>query len=124
MRSRGSSCDCVDTVANYALQRIIAGDPTPWDARMRSAWVRFILSLRFRNPEAVMVIKQHMLDIWKAGVDYLRNNYPQLRRGTDPPTFDEYMARTDPEAPYKAALEFLQEIIDNQRMVAWWRQKQ
>jgi hypothetical protein len=85
---------------------------------------RFILSLRFRNPEAVMVIKQHMLDIWKAGVDYLRNNYPQLRRGTDPPTFDEYMARTDPEAPYKAALEFLQEIIDNQRMVAWWRQKQ
>jgi hypothetical protein len=28
----------VDTEANYALQKIIAGDPTPWDARMRSAW--------------------------------------------------------------------------------------
>jgi hypothetical protein len=73
----------VDTEANYALQRIIAGDPTPWDARIRSAWVRFILSLRFRNPEAVAVIKQQMLDIWKAGVDYLRNNYAQLRRASD-----------------------------------------
>jgi hypothetical protein len=106
----------VDTEANYALQKIIAGDPTPWDARMRSAWVRFILSLRFRNPEAVTVIKQQMLDVWKAGVDYLRNNYPRLRRATDPPTFDEYMARTEPDAPYKAALRFLQEIIDNQRV--------
>lgn len=106
----------VDKEANYALQKIIAGDPTPWDARMRSAWVRFILSLRFRNPEAVQVIKQQMLDIWKAGVDFLRNNYSRLRRATDPPTFDEYIARTDREGPHKAALRFLQEIIDNQRV--------
>jgi hypothetical protein len=106
----------VDTEANYALQRIIAGDPTPWDARTGSAWVRFILSLRFRNPEAVKVIKQQMLDVWTAGVDNLRNNYPQVRRAADPPTFDEYMARTKPEGPHKAALRFLQEIIDNRQV--------
>jgi hypothetical protein len=45
----------VDTDAKHALEKIVSGDNTPWDARMRSAWTRFILSLRFRNPEAVQM---------------------------------------------------------------------
>jgi hypothetical protein len=57
-----------------------------------------------------------MQDVWKAGIDNLRANYDKLRRQTDPPTFEEFMARTEPEAPYKAALMLLQEIIDNQRV--------
>jgi hypothetical protein len=106
----------VDTEANYALQKIVSGDDTPWDARMRSAWTRFILSLRFRNPEAVHVIKRQMEDVWKAGVDNLQANYDKLRRPSDPPTFEEFMALTEPEAPHKAALMLLQQIIDNQRV--------
>jgi hypothetical protein len=106
----------VDTEANYALDKIVSGDRAPWDARMRSAWTRFILSLRFRNPEAVHVIKRQMQDIWKAGVDNLKANYDTLRRATDPPTFEEFMARTQPEAPYRAALMLLQDIIDNRRV--------
>ena len=39
----------VDTEANYALQKLARNDA----ARMRSAWTRFLLSLRFRNTEAV-----------------------------------------------------------------------
>jgi Protein of unknown function (DUF4238) len=106
----------VDTEANYALDKIVSGDPTPWDSRMRSAWTRFILSLRFRNPKAVHVIKRQMQDVWKAGVDNLQDNYDKLHRLTDPETFEEFMARTEPEAPQKAALTLLQEIIDNQRV--------
>jgi hypothetical protein len=106
----------VDTEANYALQKIISGDQSPWDERMRSAWTRFILSLRFRNPESVYVIKRQMLAVWKAGVDNLQANYDELRRATDPPTFEEFMALTEPEAPQKAALNLLQQIIDNPRV--------
>jgi uncharacterized protein DUF4238 len=106
----------VDTEANYALEKIVSGSTTPWDAGMRSAWTRFILSPRFRNPEAVHVIKRQMQDVWKAGVDNLRANYDKLRRPTDPPTFEEFMARAEPEAPHKAALMLLQQIIDNQRV--------
>ena len=36
--------------------------------------------------------------------------------GNDPPTFEQFMARTEPEAPHKAALMLLQQIIDNQRV--------
>ncbi len=106
----------VDTEANYALQKIISGDPTPWDGKMRTAWTRFILSFRFRNPESVCIIKHHILDIWRAGVDNLQVNYDKLRRASDPSTFEEYKALAEPEAPHKAALILLQEIIDNPRV--------
>jgi hypothetical protein len=106
----------VDTEANYALHKVVSGDTTPWDSRMRSSWTRFILSLRFRNPEAVHVIKRQMQDVWKAGIDNLQTNYDKLRRATDPLTFDEFIALAEPEAPYKAALMLLQQIIDNQRV--------
>jgi len=107
----------VDTEANYALDKIVSGDTSPWDARMRSAWARFILSLRFRNPEAVRIIKRQMEDIWKAGVENFQANYDKRRRPTDPATFDEYMARTDVVArSQKAALRLLQEIIDSERV--------
>jgi hypothetical protein len=56
----------IDTEANYALDKIISGDSTPWSPEMRSAWTRFILSLWFRNPEAVHLLKQHMLALWNA----------------------------------------------------------
>jgi hypothetical protein len=106
----------VDTDANYALQKIVRGDQTPWDAKMRSAWTRFILSLRFRNPESVEVIKRQMVDVWSATLDGLRLTYDKRRHSTDPPTFEEFIAQTEPEAPYKAALNLLQEIIDNPRV--------
>jgi hypothetical protein len=106
----------VDTDANRALQKIACGDVAPWGEELRSAWTRFILSLRFRNPEAVQIIKRQMLDVWRAGIDQVRANYDKLRRADDPPTFSEFMVHTEPEAPHKAALMLLQEIIDNKRV--------
>jgi hypothetical protein len=106
----------VDTDAARALDKIISGDETPWDERVRSAWTRFILSLRFRNPGAVHENKQQMKDVWRAGVDNHQANYDKLRLPIDPPTFDEVMALTTPEAPHKAAFWLLQDIIDNERV--------
>jgi hypothetical protein len=105
-----------DTQASYALKKIVGGDLTPWDGKMRSAWTRFILSLRFRNPESVSIIKRQVLNVWNATVDNLRINYNKPRCETDPATFEEFMARTEPEAPHKAALILLRTIIDNPRV--------
>ena len=82
----------VDTQANYAIEKIIRGDKEPWDAKVRDAWVRFILPLRFRNPEAVQCLKQQMQDIWIAGKENLRVNYAAKKRATDPLTFEEFRA--------------------------------
>jgi Protein of unknown function (DUF4238) len=106
----------VDTQAKHALDKIITDDQSPWDAEPRSAWTRFILSLLFRNPEAVNLIKPHMQEVWKAALDGLRANYENRRMPTDPPTFEEYMALTEPNAADKSAMSLLQEIIDDDRL--------
>jgi hypothetical protein len=106
----------VDTGANYALEKLLRGDEAPWDGPMRSAWTRFILSLRFRNPESVAIIKSQMIALWEAVLDNMRLTYDTVGYPGDPPTFEEFLARTEREAPLKAAINLLQEIIDNPRV--------
>jgi hypothetical protein len=105
----------VDTQANYAVEKILSGDKD-WDSKVRDGWVRFLLSLRFRNPEAVACIKRQMEDVWKAALENLRASYSARKRPNDPETFEEFLARTEIEAPQKAALILLQQIIDNERV--------
>ena len=105
----------VDSGAKAALDKIASGDGSPWTSHMRSAWTRFILSLIFRNPEAVAIIKAQLFAIWEAAFASLRSNYQGWRRPTDPATLDEYMALIDPADRYKAPFVFLQEMIDNDR---------
>jgi hypothetical protein len=50
----------VDTQAAIAMRKILAGTTETWPVKERDAWVRFILSLIFRNPEAVTVVKEEM----------------------------------------------------------------
>jgi hypothetical protein len=106
----------VDTQANYALQKLARGDSTLLDGKMRSGWTRFILSLLFRNPEAVSTIKRQMVGVWEGTLENMRINYGKVRYVGDPLTFEEFVARTESVAPYKAALYLLQEIIDNPRI--------
>lgn len=106
----------VDTEANYALQKLVRGEMSPWTDKMRGAWTRFILSLWFRNPECVATIKQEMLAIWQRTLVEMKNNYNELRDIGDPSTYNEFMARIETAAPYKAALRLLLSVIDNQRI--------
>jgi hypothetical protein len=43
----------VDTEAAKAMRKLPAGRHEVWSVKERDAWVRFMLSLLFRNPEAV-----------------------------------------------------------------------
>ena len=64
----------VDGGAAAALQKIISGNTTPWSGPERSAWTRFILSLLFRNPEAVdTTLKVTSLRCGKSGFMNLRS---------------------------------------------------
>src|SRR5215510_2074562 len=53
-----------DNSAYDALQKLIH-DNQNWTSTLRSAWARFILSLLFRNPEAVATIRDHVLKMWE-----------------------------------------------------------
>src|SRR5262245_28110324 len=106
----------LDTAANLALQKISSGDRTPWEADPRSAWTRYILSLMFRNPDVVRELKEHMDEMWDVGIKALEENYAERRLPTDPATFPEYHAQTDPAAARIGASNMLTEIIDNKRV--------
>lgn len=65
----------VDTDAARALEKIIAGETDDWPGPLRSGWTRFILSLLFRNPEAVATIRGHIIEMWAEGTKALELEY-------------------------------------------------
>jgi len=106
----------LDTAADLALKKILSGDSTPWNSEERSAWTRYILSLMFRNPQAVQEVRQHVREMWGAGIQALRDNYAGRRLPTDPMTFEDYYARTHPAAAEIGATNLLTTIIDNDQL--------
>jgi hypothetical protein len=104
-----------DTASDRALKKIMRGDRTPWGDEERSAWTRYVLSLFFRNPAAVELIKDRIFDIWEEGLKALEVKYPERRKSTDPATFEEYLAQRRPPAQIHAT-KLITEIIDNPRV--------
>ncbi len=106
----------LDTAADLALKKILSGDTTPWASEERSSWTRYILSLMFRNPQAVQELRRHMRELWGVGVQALKDNYPDRRLPSDPTTFEDYYARTNPAAAEISATNLLTTMIDNDRV--------
>jgi hypothetical protein len=106
----------VDNEAAKALAKIAAGDATGWDQATRSDWTRFMLSLRFRNPEVIADLKGHMRDIVDATFADVTENYAVFRRPGDPETAEEFFARIEGNPAEGAAMHLAQNIIDNERV--------
>jgi len=106
----------VDTDASRALEKIIGGSTDDWPGPLRSGWTRFILSLLFRNPEAVATIKGHIIKMWDEGIKALQADYVARRRTGDPETFEEFLPKHEPNAAQIGASNFLAEVIDNDRV--------
>jgi Protein of unknown function (DUF4238) len=106
----------IDNDAARALQKIVTGDGTPWAGDERNGWTTYLLSLFFRNPENVAVIKDHIRAAWDEGMRALEADYASRRRPTDPDTFEGYVALTNPAAPEIGASNFLMETISNERL--------
>jgi hypothetical protein len=106
----------VDTDASRAIDKIISGNTDNWTGNLRSGWTRFILSLLFRNPEAVATIKSHIIDMWDVATKALEAEYSARRRASDPMTLAERYAKDSPHAAQIGAANFLAEVIDNQNI--------
>jgi hypothetical protein len=106
----------VDTDASRALEKIIAGETDNWRGELRSGWTRFIMSLLFRNPEAVATISGHIVNMWDEGIKALQEDYATRRRAGDPNTFEEFLAKHEPNAAQIGAANFLAEVIDNAKI--------
>jgi hypothetical protein len=101
----------VDTGAAGAMRSFIGGtmDVT---VKERDAWIRFLLSLLFRNPEAVAELRDQILTLYRVSLERLRSNYDELRPADFPPTLEEFDAQTNPGTGYIAASNFLQQTMN------------
>jgi len=106
----------VDSDASRALKKIIAGETDNWPGSLRSGWTRFIVSLLFRNPEAVATIKGHIIQLWNEGTKALQADYAARRRAGDPETIEEFLAKHEPNVAQIDAANFLADVIDNDRV--------
>lgn len=83
------------------------------DSRLRSAWSRFIMSLFFRNPEAVSKWSVSAAELAaKADRDF-RENYANLRTVTDPETYEQYPRENTNYYRAKTTVMLLQGLMDN-----------
>jgi Protein of unknown function (DUF4238) len=104
----------VDGDASNALTLLKNGVTEAWPVRERDGWVRFILSLLFRNPESVNVIKLHFRAVWEEGVATLRAEYSSTRYPNDPETFEEYFQKAHPNGAAISASNFMQTIMNSE----------
>jgi hypothetical protein len=103
----------VDSEACNAMRSMIGGN-MDLPVKERDAWIRFLLSLLFRNPEAVAELRDQVLTLYRESVARLRNNYDELRPPDFPPTLEEFDTKSDPNAGAVAASNFLQRIMNSE----------
>jgi hypothetical protein len=101
----------VDTDASRALQRLVSGDIDDWPDRVRIGLTRFIISLVYRNPEAIASVKDHGLAAWEHAATELQADYISRRQPTDPETFAEFVAKTHPNIHAIAATYVVERLI-------------
>jgi hypothetical protein len=103
----------VDTEAAKAMQSIIGGN-LDLPVKERNAWIRFLLSLMFRNPEAVAQLRDQVLTLYHESLERLRRNYDELRPPDFPPTLEEFDKQSNPNSGDIAASNFLQQIMNSE----------
>ncbi|MEZ2143794.1 DUF4238 domain-containing protein [Bradyrhizobium sp. DN5] len=103
----------VDTEAAEAMRNFIGGNMDV-PVKERDAWIRFLLSLLFRNPEAVAELTEQVLTLYRESFERLRNSYDELRPSDFPLTLEEFDARTNPNSGDIAASNFLQQIMNSE----------
>jgi hypothetical protein len=84
-----------DQRASDALKRMLANDEV--SPKNREGWTRFIMSLWRRSPERVAELAAMMAPHAQASVEVLRDEYPTLKRASDPESFDDFKATLTPE---------------------------
>ena len=101
--------------ASDVLRMLRTGQPIEWNSDNRSAWSRFIISLMIRSPDYVARMAAEVVGFFDPTSTDLNDKYRQIRRPTDPETYEEYIALTGHPAGRASAIA-MQTIIDSPRM--------
>jgi hypothetical protein len=105
----------LDTVAAAALQGLLSGDSP--NLQERVAWTRFVLSLIYRNPDAVKLIKTHMATLVDEITASLEAKWAAEREVDDEQTLAEATAIRQPGFADIHGANMVADIIGNHSAV-------
>lgn len=107
----------LDTQAAEALAALEADDPIMTrDARLRSGWSRFIMSMMMRGPEAIQGLKRGTAAQWEKSMPELEAKYALVRSAGHPATLREYLAQTG-DSTDGLAMSLVPHLIDHKKIV-------
>lgn len=106
----------VDSLAAQALDRLETGDTLRENAKLRTAWARFVLSLVLRSPADVKILKEDYLAQLLVPDAELEAAWAKQRGPADPLTIQDYLA-ADPDMPKRNATRILQKLIDHKNIL-------
>jgi hypothetical protein len=104
----------VDDLASKALQEILAGRLDGLDSKLRSAWSRFLYSLRFRHPDPLLELCAAIERIWDSALS--QAEYETIRKPVDPLTFEKYRANISADARARVHVNLLQGVFDDPKV--------
>jgi hypothetical protein len=102
-----------DQRASDALDNHLGAAAYPWTSELVSAWSHFVIAIHLRHPDAMPELRDAAKAIWDASGADSEARYQAIRKPTDPPSFDAYIALRDPLAPVKMRVNLIIKALDN-----------
>jgi hypothetical protein len=99
----------LDSKASLALGKLLAREPLDNDERI--AWVKFLLSLRYRTKEAVADIKSHMAALTRETLIASQAEWDRLREPGETPDLVQAMANRELAMSEQASERIIKQII-------------
>lgn len=116
----------VDNLAARAHQKLVERGLQSLTDEERSDWVRFLMSLRARQPDIVQQLKTESTVQLKESLGQKPEEYEQITETDDPPTMEEWVEQSFPGLIENFGLSFLHEIANNPKVgekifrMKWW----
>jgi len=98
-----------DGLAADTLAALVRGQSFAKPGQMRASWVRFVLSLMIRYPEAIEAMKRRLRQ-------NVQKVYLETKKDTDSPTFEEYEAIRGTDEMARLHGKLLMDLMQDSRM--------
>jgi len=116
----------VDTPAAPVLEKLTARRSNSLSRDEKSSWIRFLLSLHYRNPETLSGIQAKLGALLSAAMAEKPDEYTTIKEGSDPPTLTEWVSQHDSQMIPNAGKLMMPQLIDSRNVgqlifeFHWW----
>ncbi|MND68382.1 hypothetical protein D3C80_598300 [compost metagenome] len=113
----GSFFKPVDNYAHEALERLESNQNlAEWPREIRSNWTRFIISLLFRCPADLEILRERWSQDFTKTDDELEEKYAAIRKDGYPETLSKFLSEMPKLSVEQSMFSIYQSMIDNENV--------